>query len=144
MSLLSDYRHTWSSLSLVGLALAVVVLSGSQAHARPEMAGQSTVEDRYVKMDADKDGKVTREEFFAAYPQMKEGAFKAIDENADGAISLEEWKAFAAGHKSSEHQGAQSGGMGGGAPKGEKPANGTGATQKEPMPSLIMPPGVGK
>ena len=95
-------------------------------------------------MDADTDGKVAREGCVAAHPQMTEGAFKAITGNADGAIRQEEWKAFAAGHKSSGHRGAQNGGMGGSAPKGETPANGTGATQKEPMPSLIMPPGVGK
>lgn len=122
-----------ASLPLALFAGLMLVFSLSSASAMPEMAGQKTVEDRYAKMDADKDGKVTPEEFFATYPQMKEGAFKAIDENGDGFISPEEWKNFAAGHKSSDPHA----GMGG------APAGG-GGEKKEAVPSLIMPPGVGK
>lgn len=132
------------AFSIAFVSVAILTFLGSESHARPEMAGQKTAEDRYVKMDADKDGKVTSQEFFAAYPQMKEGAFKAIDENGDGIISLEEWKTFAAGHKSSDPHAGQGGGMGGAAPQGEKSANATGGTGKDAMPSLIMPHGVGK
>ncbi len=77
-------------------ALFILAFSVS-ALARPEMTGQ-TSEERFTAMDADKDGKVSREEFFAAQPQMKEGAFTAIDANTDGFITLEEWKAFISGH----------------------------------------------
>ena len=80
------------------LALALFTLIGSSLTlARPEMTGQST-EERFAAMDADKDGKITREEFFKAQPQMKEGAFIAIDTDADGVITLEEWKTFITGH----------------------------------------------
>ena len=136
-------RHFRSGvLTFALLAGILLVFSVSGAQARPEMAGQKTAEDRFSKMDADKDGKVSREEFFATHPQMKEGAFKAIDTNSDNVISLEEWKEFAAGHKSSESGSGMGGmgGMGGAAPK-EQSANGTGGSS---MPSLIMPHGDGK
>jgi hypothetical protein len=120
---------------LTGVLLAVFV---SSAHARPEMAGQQATEERYAKMDADNNGKVTSEEFFATYSQMKEGAFKSIDADGDGSITLDEWKAFSVGHKPADPH-AGMGAMGGAGGAGDAPANGT---KNEAMPSLIMPPGV--
>lgn len=139
-----DYALASRILPLAALAGALFVFSVPDlALARPEMAGGKSVEDRYAAMDANSDGKVTSEEFFAAFPQMKEGAFKTIDANGDGGISLEEWLGFAAGHKSSDPH-AGMGAMGGAAAQGEKSVNGTAGSGGEGMPSLIMPPGVGK
>jgi hypothetical protein len=49
-------------------------------------------------MDADADGKVSWEEFSAAYPRMREAAFASIDSSGDGSLSLQEWLEFSAGH----------------------------------------------
>ena len=122
------------------LALAVALATGLfPAHpvkANPEMAAQNA-ETRFAAMDGNKDGKVGSEEFFAAHPQMKEGAFAAIDADGDGLLSLEEWKGFAIGHGK--------GGMDGKAhsPKTHDTASGSnaaGGASGQP-PSLIMPSG---
>ena len=114
------------------IAAALITVAGD-ALARPEMAGQSAAS-RFAAMDADKDGSVSREEFFAAQPQMKDAAFDAIDADKSGSISLEEWEGFAMGHGSS-----QSGGMppkGDGAPGMTMPPQG----ESKAAPELIMPP----
>lgn len=135
-------------LTLFTGVILVPLLSASFALARPEMAaqqGENTAEARFQAMDADKDGNVSGKEFFDKYPQMKEGAFKAIDTNNDGVISLDEWKGFAAGHKSSDpHAGMGAMGGMGGAQQGEKSANATGSGDKGGMPPLIMPKGADK
>lgn len=94
------------------------------------MAGQGA-DARFAAMDTDKNGSVSREEFFAAQPNMKEGAFAALDTDGDGAISLPEWLVFASGHgKPEEHPTEQH-------PEGSQ-------TEAAPAPSkapdLIMPP----
>ena len=130
----------------ITLALAVALAAGffsiPPAEARPEMAGQNA-EARFTAMDANKDGKLSREEFFAAQPQMKEGAFAAIDGDNDGFISLEEWLDFATGH-------GKGGGMNGMSPvkpghtpqdsSGAAPAPGTAPGGSGQPPALIMPP----
>lgn len=133
----------------VALALAAALAAGlfalPAAEARPEMAGQN-VEARFDAMDADKNGQVSREEFFAAQPNMKEGAFAAIDADGDGALTIKEWKDFAAGHGKDSGAGA-TGGMpamppsGSGAPGAATPDTGgqTGPAGDH-APALIMPP----
>ena len=126
----------------LAVALAVGFFSAPFAEARPEMAGQNA-EARFAAMDANKDGKLSREEFFAAQPQMKEGAFTAIDSDNDGFITLKEWNDFAAGH-------GKSGGMGGMPPAtpGHAPEGSSGAAPAPDAapggsgqpPALIMPP----
>ena len=120
------------------LALAVALATGlfavPGAKARPEMAGQNA-EARFAAMDKDKDGKVTREEFFAAQPNMKEGAFAAIDADGDGVLTLKEWNAFSEGHGKD--------GSKGGMPHGAEgsPGAASGATDAPGgAPALIMPP----
>ena len=132
------------------LALAVALATGlfvaPSAQARPEMAGQNA-EARFDAMDANKDGKVSREEFFAAQPNMKEGAFAAIDADGDGELTLKEWKDFTAGHGKEGGMGAM-GGMPPSAP-GDAAAPGAAAPdadknaapgQPKGAPALIMPP----
>lgn len=126
----------------VPLLLAVFAFAfAGQAMARPEMAGGSA-ESRFAAIDADKDGKISREEFFAAQPQMKDSAFDAIDLDKDGSISLQEWVDFAKGHGSAMsprgegHDGAGQDGPGhdgsSRAPESEH--------RGRAMPDLIMPP----
>ena len=122
------------------LALAVALATGlfpvHPVKANPEMAAKNA-EARFAAMDADKNGKVSREEFFAAHPQMKEGAFAAIDADADGHLSLEEWKGFAAGHGKEGMNAMQHSSK---AHDAAPAANATSGASGQP-PSLIMPPG---
>lgn len=140
VSILSDApaRKPAAMTLALAMALAAGFFSVTPAEARPEMAGQNA-EARFTAMDANKDGKLSREEFFAAQPQMKEGAFVAIDSDNDGFITLKEWNDFAAGH-------GKSGGMGGMPPAAPGHASeGSSGTVPAPggsgqPPALIMPP----
>lgn len=120
----------------IPLCLCLFLLCGSVAEARPEKAGQS-LQDRFAAMDADKDGKVSREEFFKVHQNMKDAAFLAIDKDADGQISQDEWANFAVGHGKEpgghppvEEQAAPAGGSAGGSAPAAKQA-----------PELLMPSG---
>jgi hypothetical protein len=95
-----------------------------------------SLEERFAAMDADGDGAVSREEFFAAHPGMKDEAFAAIDGDGDGVIMLREWKDFAAGH-------GRAGAMPPMPPMpGGAPRDGTGMPPADPgrPPALLMPP----
>ncbi|MCL1939125.1 MAG: EF-hand domain-containing protein [Desulfovibrionaceae bacterium] len=124
-----------TSVSLVVLLFAALVFTAASAQARPEMAGQAAAE-RFSAMDTNKDGKISREEFFAAYPNMKEAAFEAIDTNKDGFISLDEWEVFVKGHSKDEsHAQGKEG-------SGDACCTPEGASGKDSgkAPDLIMPP----
>lgn len=142
----------------MSLALAVALATGifavPSAEAKPEMAGQNA-ETRFSAMDGNKDGKVSREEFFAAQPNMKEGAFAAIDTDNDGILTLKEWQAFFSDHGKGGAMGGMGGGMPPSMPEGAagksdaaSPASGSGQTPGQApaangtakAPGLIMPP----
>lgn len=116
-------------------ALLLLLFSGpllpNSAAARPEMAGQNA-ESRFAAMDVNGDDRISREEFFAAQPQMKDAAFAAFDANADNFISLEEWQAFVTGHgKADPHETGAMPGM-------------PSAPSSDAVPDLLMPPQEGK
>ncbi len=69
-------------------------------------------DDKFTHMDANNDDAVTWEEFSTQYPQMKKGAFEAIDTDSNGAISHDEWHAFMGSHGAGGQ--GMGGGMGGG------------------------------
>jgi Ca2+-binding EF-hand superfamily protein len=58
------------------------------------------IEARFAKLDADKDGKLSKDEFTsAAKPENKDKAakrFSKVDTDSDGYVSLDEFKAAAA------------------------------------------------
>ena len=127
---------------LLSSALFLVLASPGASFANPSMAGGGMgggmggkgAEASFTRMDADNNGKATREEFFAAFPQMKEGAFTTIDKDADGVISKEEWLLFSKGHAADESA-AHPEGM------GQTPAGGmNGTAPAGKAPDLIMPP----
>lgn len=63
-----------------------------QAQSMPDAA------DRYDAMDANKDSRVTWDEFEKVIPSMKKEAFDTIDANNDTALSREEWNGFRQTH----------------------------------------------
>jgi len=123
------------------MLLAVVLFAATDARARSEAAGQALA-DRFATIDTNKDGKVSPEEFFAAYPHMKEAAFAAIDTSKDGFISLDEWQAFFKSHGRDDSQ-DHSHGAGIDAPACCPPegvaGSGTGGSRGK-VPALILPP----
>ncbi len=136
-------RTFYRSLQTLLPLLAAVLLAAPAAQARPEMAGRQNATARFERMDADKNGTLSREEFFAAQPDMKEGAFAAIDADKDGRVSASEWEGFAAGHGREEAH------MPGAMPRGTIPQAPAPeakitpkASEKSPgqAPALIMPP----
>ncbi len=93
-----------------GLAMAAFCLFAVPCMAMPGMQQQSgdqkELEEQakknatmfYEKADTNKDGKLSKEEFLKALPNMKEQAFTVIDTDKDGSISLDEWIAFTVMH----------------------------------------------
>ena len=69
-------------------------------------AGQS---DSFARADADGDGRLDPEEFRRGYPRLKDSAFRAIDGNADGVVSRDEWQAFSSDHAAGMGQTAPGG-----------------------------------
>jgi hypothetical protein len=131
----------------LSFVLQLMLLFPGVSGANPAMTGKAP-EVQFSAMDANGDGKVTAEEFFKAYPQMKEAAFVTIDKDRDGGITLEEWRAFTQGHGADMARGE--GGMGtpGAGEKGEggMPPTAAPGPVKTPSgaPDIIMPSGMGK
>ena len=101
-------------------ALAVLCLTAGAALAQPAEDGK---EDRFARMDTNKDGKVVYEELKAAFPDMREEAFTVIDKNKDKGIEREEWNAFMKNHAADT-----------------KGAEGTGGCPASSHPPLVTPP----
>ncbi len=110
----------------------LLMAAATYAFANPAMGGNNpaaAAESSFAGIDADKDGKVTPEEFFKVFPNMRETAFTAIDKNNDKIITLDEWKAFYVGH--SQDTASHSQMM---APAGEQPKE-----SSDGSPDLVMP-----
>ena len=106
------------------LFLTISALAAAPAFAMPGSKTVRTTDpaERFAAMDSSRDGKVSWEEFQTARPNLNENAFKMIDKDSDGGISLEEWKAFSTGHGGavkSPDMGSMMKAMGG---KGGRPA----------------------
>ena len=113
---------------------AMPPMGGMQGGMDMSKAGQAS----FDKMDADKDGKVSQEEFLKAHPGMKPEAFARIDKNGDKGITSEEWGQFMVGHSSM-------GGGQGGSPMGGMGMPPAGMPQSGSMPPsgempMVMPP----
>ncbi len=119
----------------LGLATAALCLFAAPCMAMPGMQQQSGDQKElmeqakknaqlfYEKADTDKDGKLSKEEFLKALPNMKEQAFTVIDADKDGSISMDEWIAFTVRHAQGKQEPAA----------GKKPA------AQEPLPTVTAP-----
>lgn len=73
--------------------LALIVFVGATAEAMPKAKN-----DVFLRLDADGNGEVTKDEFMKAMPDMREEAFNVIDKDKNGLMTREEWDAFFATH----------------------------------------------
>lgn len=85
-------------LSFVASLSLAALLGLCAAGTAAAMPGMEAAQEKFAKMDADKDGKLSEAEFFAAYPKMQKAAFAAIDTDKDGFISDKEWNGFLLDH----------------------------------------------
>ena len=116
-----------------GLAMAALCLFAVPCMAMPGMqqsGDQKELEEQakknatifYEKADTNKDGKLSKEEFLKALPNMKEQAFTVIDSDKDGSISLDEWMAFTVMHA-----------------QGKQPMGDNKPDAHEPLPTVTAP-----
>lgn len=76
-------------LILIALSL---VLAGAVPAVAADTAPTTDAAKKFSQMDADKNGKVTWEEFRKTYPGLSQNVFDALDADKDGGISIEEWQ----------------------------------------------------
>ena len=69
-----------------------LVLTGVVPAVAADIALETDTAKKFLQMDADKNGKVTREEFRKTYPGLSPNVFDALDADKDGDISIEEWQ----------------------------------------------------
>ena len=74
------------------LPLLCCVLAFSATAALAQGKGNHPYFDR---MDANKDGLLTKEEVQKQFPRFTDEMFKQADVNGDGKLTLEEWQTFA-------------------------------------------------
>lgn len=77
------------------LAAGLFLFALADADAMPKDGSSAS----FKAMDKDNDGQITKEEFFEAFPNMKDAAFLAIDANNDEIIDQEEWDLFFVSHR---------------------------------------------
>jgi Ca2+-binding EF-hand superfamily protein len=89
------------------VAVAVVAAFAFGAMAKAEEKKEAKKHDpakAFARMDANTDGKLTKEEFVAAFPKAKskeamEKKFAKMDANSDATVTLEEFTAAGAKHE---------------------------------------------
>ena len=101
----------------------MVPAGGEQAAPAGDMMARARAS--FEKMDTDKDGKVSRDDFRKTHPNMTNAAFDKIDASHDGQITADEWAAFFAGHgaggKGMQKPSVPADAATPGAPAGQKP-----------------------
>lgn len=86
------------------MLLALLLIFPCAAGAMPGMGsgdGQNAAqnqEERFKAMDKNADGLLSQQEFSERFPSMQDAALKSIDKNGDNTISLEEWMNFSNSH----------------------------------------------
>ena len=80
------------------LLFAALFFAAPFAQAHPQQTPEELAA-RFAAVDTSKDGKISPEEFSAAFPGMGGRAFEGVDTDRDGFISLDEWLAFFERHR---------------------------------------------
>jgi len=91
----------WRVILLLTLVLALTLgtVFAQEGRKKGPPKDKPSIEEKFNRLDADKDGKLSLEEFKgkATKPeqiQRREKIFKMMDTNQDGFVTLEEFKAF--------------------------------------------------
>jgi hypothetical protein len=96
------------ALLVVALACLVARVAAAADEGKKADKPKISVEDRFAKLDANKDGKVTKDEFIAGHPKMdkdKAGAMFAKIAKDKDSFTLEDFKTFMANAPKHEHKG---------------------------------------
>lgn len=117
--------------------LIVVMAAPDCAEARPEMAA-GNMDDHFTAMDTDKDGKLSRTEFCAGLPNLRDTAFDAFDADGDGFVTLEEWTEAMSVHMGGMPPKETMTGPGPACPV--SPGNQEGGSGGNKGPDLLIPP----
>lgn len=87
-------KTKFSIMAAIGGALLVCGQIGCAA----QKPAPPVMQERFIQMDTNGDGKVVLEEFRTAFPNMNENAFIVIDKNGDKGIDSTEWLEFTQNH----------------------------------------------
>jgi len=74
-----------AAIGLMGFSI------GPAGAAETQNPFEKAIEDRFNSMDANKDGKVSYEEYEASYQKSIKNSFERRDQNRDGALSKDEF-----------------------------------------------------
>lgn len=86
------------TLAAIALNLAAISLGAQKAFCEEDIPeSQMTLDDRFLKLDADKDGFLSREEYLSSQwarsnPERSPTVFEWRDSDKDGKLTLEEFK----------------------------------------------------
>ncbi len=86
------------TLATIALTVAAVSLSAQKAFSEEKIPeDQMTLDDRFLKLDTDKDGFLSREEYLSSQwarsnPDRAPAVFEWRDADKDGKLTLEEFK----------------------------------------------------
>lgn len=126
-------RRLFLPLSLVFLLCAAAPHGASAFPGASDTSGA----DRFGDADSDASATLSREEFAAAFKEMRSGVFDMLDKDHDGFITRAEWNAFRQAH---------TGGAMGQMPGAEKkaPPRPEGSLPLLPMPTVSKNAGTGQ
>ena len=78
-------------LVMMVAAMVCVVFTSGNVCAQAKNPFEKAVEDRFNAMDANKDGKITYDEYSAGYQKSIKSSFERRDRNGDGALTKDEF-----------------------------------------------------
>jgi len=79
------------NLMVIVSAMGIVLLMSGNAISETKNPFEKAIEDRFMSMDANKDGKIDYDEYSAAYQKSIKSSFDRRDQNKDGALTKDEF-----------------------------------------------------